>query len=149
MLTNHPKSSNHPNIFELTHDLPHVRMEKRNFFTSTKDSTRGFRYFGPTLLNMARDMYKVPVVKELYKRRKEFDLIMVNHMFNEVRISFAPIYVKVSYNEQVITDEILQLPVIVSPLLGSSPVNVTPSQSFSTVFYFSRRVEGRDGRERW
>ncbi|TOF71959.1 hypothetical protein CGJ15_27720, partial [Vibrio parahaemolyticus] len=40
------------------------------------------------LPTLARELYKVPVVKDLYKRRKEFDVIVIDHLFNEVVYPF-------------------------------------------------------------
>nr|XP_045586570.1 UDP-glucosyltransferase 2-like [Procambarus clarkii] len=88
MLTNHPKSSKHPNIHEVTHNLPHFSVDKMNMFDTRKDPTRGFSILTTVLPAIARDMYKVPVVKELYERRKEFDLIVVNPLFNEAAYPF-------------------------------------------------------------
>lgn len=85
MLTNHPKSSKHPNIHEVTHGLPYFREDGKNMFEVRKQSKMGgLQLFVDSLPLIARDMYQVPEVKELYERRKEFDLIVVNHMFNEV-----------------------------------------------------------------
>ncbi|XP_042233287.1 UDP-glycosyltransferase UGT5-like isoform X2 [Homarus americanus] len=89
MLTNHPKSSKHPNIFEVTHGLPHFREDNVNMFDSRKDPTGGLNIFVTALPAIARDMYKVKAVKDLYDKRKDFDLIVVNHMFNEVAYPFV------------------------------------------------------------
>nr|XP_045604546.1 UDP-glycosyltransferase UGT5-like [Procambarus clarkii] len=89
MLTNHPKSTKHPNIHEVPHGLTHFREDNINMFDSRKDPTGGFQLFLDSLPPIARELYKVPVVKELYDKRKEFDLIIVNHMFNEVAYPFV------------------------------------------------------------
>ncbi|XP_069190581.1 UDP-glycosyltransferase UGT5 isoform X2 [Procambarus clarkii] len=88
MLTNQPKSSKHPNIHEFSHDLPHFRVGEVNMFDYRSDPTGGLTEFEVVLPLMARDIYKVPVVKDLYERRKEFDLIIVDHAFNEVVYPF-------------------------------------------------------------
>ncbi|XP_053653649.2 UDP-glycosyltransferase UGT5 [Cherax quadricarinatus] len=89
MLTNHPKSSKHPNIREVDHDLPHFKEDHINMFDTRNGSTGLIQLFNTVLPAMARDMYKVPVVRELYDRRKEFDLIVVNHFYNELAYPFV------------------------------------------------------------
>lgn len=85
MLTNHPKVSMHPNILESYHELPHMKL--LDMFNKGKEMSGGLSTFGDFLPAMFRELYKLPSVKELYKKRKEFDLIIVNHMFNEVSMS--------------------------------------------------------------
>lgn len=60
----------------------------KTVFEKGKSASGGLGVFAITLPAMAREMYKVPSVKQLYEKRKEFDLIIVNHMFNEVSNSF-------------------------------------------------------------
>lgn len=88
MLSNNPKSSRHPNIYEFEHGLPDFNTDNMNMFDIRKDPTGGFTLFTIALPAIARKLYKVPKVKELYEKRKEFDLIIVNHMFNEVVYPF-------------------------------------------------------------
>ena len=85
MLTGLPPSSKHPNITDINHEMPYVGDTTRNMFEKGK-SSGGLATFMITLPAMARDMYNVPSVRKLYEKRKEFDLIIVNHMFNEVSI---------------------------------------------------------------
>nr|XP_045586778.1 UDP-glucosyltransferase 2-like [Procambarus clarkii] len=87
MLTNRPKSSNHPNIHEVTHGVSHFKEDKVNMFDYLKDPTGSFQMFVDMLPAIARDFYKDTLVKELYERRKSFDLFIVDHAFNEVRTS--------------------------------------------------------------
>ncbi|XP_042233281.1 UDP-glycosyltransferase UGT5-like [Homarus americanus] len=89
MLTNHPKSSKHPNIFEVPHGLPQFREENMNMFEMRKSPGGTFNMFTTALPAIARDMYKVKAVKDLYDKRKDFDLIVVNHMFNEMVYPFV------------------------------------------------------------
>ncbi|XP_069945347.1 UDP-glycosyltransferase UGT5 isoform X2 [Cherax quadricarinatus] len=86
MLTNHPKSSKHPNIQEVNHGLPYFH--NINMFSYLNDPTGAFSQFTTVLPAVARDLYNVPEVKDLYERRKEFDLFMVDHAFNEVAYPF-------------------------------------------------------------
>ncbi|KAK8744542.1 hypothetical protein OTU49_000857, partial [Cherax quadricarinatus] len=88
MLSNHPKTSKHANIHEVTHGLPHMSQDNVNMFDYRKDRSGPFKHLKVALPAIARDLYKVPVVKEIYERRKEFDLIVINHMFNEVAYPF-------------------------------------------------------------
>lgn len=90
MLTNHPKSSEHPNIHEVTHGLPYFKEDEMDMFEVRAEAKAGgFQVFIDSLPAFAREMYYVPVVKELYEKRKEFDLIVVDHMFNEVVYPFV------------------------------------------------------------
>lgn len=87
MLTNHPKSSEHPNVHEVQHGLLRLKEEKNNMFEVRSMGTMGgFQLLAETLPAVAREMYQVPVVKELYEKRKEFDLIVVSHRYNEVSV---------------------------------------------------------------
>ncbi|KAK8724713.1 hypothetical protein OTU49_011232 [Cherax quadricarinatus] len=88
MLTNHPKSSKNPNIHEVHHGLPHFKEDNINMFSARKDPGGIFQIFVTSLPLIARELYQVPVVKDLYQKRKEFDLIVINHMFNEVAYPF-------------------------------------------------------------
>ncbi|XP_063840610.1 UDP-glycosyltransferase UGT5-like isoform X2 [Scylla paramamosain] len=87
MITNHPKASTHPNIHEIHHGLTH--MELLNMFNKGKEMSGGLSSFDNFLPAMSWDLYKVPSVKQLYEKRKEFDLIIVNHMFNEIVYPFV------------------------------------------------------------
>ncbi|XP_069180849.1 UDP-glucosyltransferase 2 [Procambarus clarkii] len=88
MLTNEAKLAKYPNIREVTHGLRHFKHEHRNMFEYLNDPIGGFGSFKYILPAIARELYKVPVVKELYEKRKEFDLIVVDHEFNEVAYPF-------------------------------------------------------------
>ncbi|XP_069165915.1 UDP-glycosyltransferase UGT5 isoform X1 [Procambarus clarkii] len=85
MLTNFPKSSKHPIITEITHDLPYFKFENINMFGAASNVMNIFT----KLSFVAREMYHVPAVKEFYQRRKEFDLMVVDAMFNEVAYPFV------------------------------------------------------------
>ena len=88
MLSGLPPASKHPNIMEINHEMPYMEENTVNMFESRKSSTGGLEVLQIIFQSMARDMYKLPSVKKLYEKRKEFDLIVVNHMFNEVSVSF-------------------------------------------------------------
>ncbi|ROT73743.1 UDP-glucuronosyltransferase [Penaeus vannamei] len=89
MLVNHPPASKHPNVLEINHELPDFRVENLNMFETRGNTAAVFGLFQKALPAIASKLYKVPKVKELYDKRKEFDLIVINHMFNEVAYPFA------------------------------------------------------------
>ncbi|XP_063840845.1 UDP-glycosyltransferase UGT5-like isoform X2 [Scylla paramamosain] len=87
MVTNHPAVATHPNIHEIHHGLKHVNMT--DMFNRGREMSGAYAHFQYFLPSMARDLYDVPSVKRLYEKRKEFDLIIVNHMFNEIVYPFV------------------------------------------------------------
>ncbi|ROT72759.1 UDP-glucuronosyltransferase 2B19, partial [Penaeus vannamei] len=89
MLVNHPPALKHPNVLEINHGLPDFREENLNMFETRGNPAAAFGVFQKALPAIASKLYKVPKVKELYDKRKEFDLIVINHMFNEVAYPFA------------------------------------------------------------
>ena len=84
MLTNIPVASTHPNITDINHGLSYFEDTKRNMFEIRKNENMNL--LKETMLSFAKNLYKVKAVMELYERRKEFDLIVVNYKLNEVRI---------------------------------------------------------------
>lgn len=52
-----------------------------------KDNVGGLASFQVVLPTMAWEIYKVPSVKKLYEKRKDFDFMVVDHLFNEVSFS--------------------------------------------------------------
>lgn len=45
-----------------------------------------FYFFQYTLSRLAREMYDVPEVKEMYENRKDFDIFLVDELFSEVSV---------------------------------------------------------------
>ncbi|KAK8724701.1 hypothetical protein OTU49_011230, partial [Cherax quadricarinatus] len=86
ILSNNTKLSEYPNITEVPHGL--IPAEPLDAFRYRKDWTGGWTMFEVILPNFAQNLYKIPAVKELYERRKEFDLFLVDHAFNEVAYPF-------------------------------------------------------------
>lgn len=82
MVTNHPAIATHVNIQEIYHGLTDVNLT--DMFNRGKEMSGALAHFQYFLPTMARNLYNVPSVKHLYETRKDFDLIIVNHMFNEV-----------------------------------------------------------------
>nr|XP_053653818.1 uncharacterized protein LOC128703242 [Cherax quadricarinatus] len=97
ILSNNTKLSEYPNITEVPHGL--IPAEPLDAFMYRKDWTGGWTMFEVILPNFAQNLYKIPAVKELYERRKEFDLFLVDHAFNEVRSSMYYSRVRMSHNE--------------------------------------------------
>ncbi|XP_076063027.1 UDP-glucosyltransferase 2-like [Oratosquilla oratoria] len=89
MLSNLPPTTKHPNIHEVCHGLKDFDTDSINVFEIRKQSPGVFGHFQAVLPPIARKLYHVPSVKNLYERRKEFDIIIINHMFNEVAYPFA------------------------------------------------------------
>lgn len=89
MLTNLTKVSKHPNIKEVNHYATPFNDEDTNMFECLKDPTGSFLVLERIIVPVARNFYKDPTVKELYERRKEFDLFIVDHAFNEVSFSLV------------------------------------------------------------
>lgn len=84
MLTGLPPVSKNKNIYEINHELTYMSELTVNMFERGKDAAGGLASFQVILPALARELYKVPAVKQLYEKRKDFDLIVVNHLFNEV-----------------------------------------------------------------
>ncbi|XP_045130167.1 UDP-glycosyltransferase UGT5-like isoform X2 [Portunus trituberculatus] len=79
MLTMVPESSTHPNITEVSFSLANVNVDSSNMFDLLGTSIR--TTYMPII---AREMYKLPCVKKLYKERKQFDLIVVDYSFSQI-----------------------------------------------------------------
>ena len=88
MLSNNDEPVQRENFYEIYHQVPYFDEAKLNAFEIRKDNQSGFTHFRTKLPLMARHFYQIPEVKQLYERRKEFDLVIIDHMFNEVGASF-------------------------------------------------------------
>ncbi|XP_050693308.1 UDP-glycosyltransferase UGT5-like [Eriocheir sinensis] len=88
MLTGLPPSSKNPNIHEINHGLQYFG-DKKSMFEKGKDGIGGLGAFKFMLPALARELYKVPAVQQLYEKRKDFDLIVVNSLFNEPAYPFV------------------------------------------------------------
>ncbi|XP_064113060.1 UDP-glycosyltransferase UGT5-like isoform X2 [Macrobrachium nipponense] len=89
MLSNTNKPIVHPGIHEIAHNLPEFDVSTLNLFDTRKEPEGSFYLFIDAMPKFARKIYHLPQVKELYARRKEFDLVIADHMFNEVVYPFA------------------------------------------------------------
>lgn len=56
-----------------------------NLFDFRNDPTGGFSILVDILPAMAKKLYKIPQVMDLYHKRKTFDLIIVDQLMNEVK----------------------------------------------------------------
>ncbi|XP_071532733.1 UDP-glycosyltransferase UGT5-like [Panulirus ornatus] len=83
-----PAVFNHPNITEVV--LPLGRSNSpSNHFDIRRSLTGGIHLLEETLPAKASKFYTIPVVKDFYRRRKEFDVIITTHIFNEMAYPFA------------------------------------------------------------
>lgn len=89
MLSNYPASSKNPNVTEFNHELTDFDVSNMNLFEERHDPTGGFSVMEEILPPMARKLYQVPIVKDLYAKRKTYDLIIVDHIINEVIYPFV------------------------------------------------------------
>lgn len=89
ILSGLPPTSKHPNVTEINHELPHLGDNINDMFQHVNSLVGGWELFKIPLPAMARDIYKVPSVKKLYEKRKEFDLVVIDFMFNEIIYPFA------------------------------------------------------------
>ncbi|XP_064112827.1 UDP-glycosyltransferase UGT5-like isoform X2 [Macrobrachium nipponense] len=89
MLTSYDIQHQNPNIREIPHGLPHYPDTNVNMFNEAKKKTGIISVLKDRMCKMARDIYRVPHVKELYRKRKEYDLIVLDHLFNEFSYPFV------------------------------------------------------------
>ncbi|XP_063606320.1 UDP-glycosyltransferase UGT5-like [Penaeus indicus] len=89
MLINHAVESKNENITFVFHGLDDFRPENISMFRIRNDIQEATKIYSKKLLAASKKLYKVPKVRKLYERRKEFDLIIVFHMMNEVAYPFV------------------------------------------------------------
>ncbi|CAL4070509.1 unnamed protein product [Meganyctiphanes norvegica] len=89
MLSNHPSTFKQSNITIINHGLTDFNIDEMNMFEARTNPSAGRKIFTTALPAIAEKLYHVPEVLDLYQRRKEFDLFIVNHMFNEVVYPFV------------------------------------------------------------
>ncbi|XP_045616802.2 UDP-glucosyltransferase 2 [Procambarus clarkii] len=88
MLTSNQELVDYPNIQEIYHGIPIESMFNRSLFEDRNDPIGIFLLLGEILLTVVKRIYQVPVVKDLYHRRKEFDLVIINQRYNEIVYPF-------------------------------------------------------------
>uniref|UniRef100_A0A2P2I7E1 UDP-glucuronosyltransferase n=2 Tax=Hirondellea gigas TaxID=1518452 RepID=A0A2P2I7E1_9CRUS len=89
MLSNHEAPDQNPKIKYIRHNLDHFKEEEMDMFAVQKNPSKIFDIFTTVFPLIARDIYDVPVVKELYNKRSEFDLFIVDAIFNEGSYPFV------------------------------------------------------------
>ncbi|KAG0730428.1 UDP-glucuronosyltransferase 2B7 [Chionoecetes opilio] len=89
ILSSLPLGFKHPNVTEIYHDLMQKHKLPDDMFEVRKASAGGLEIFKDVLPGLAKDLYKVPAVKKLYEKRKEYDLIITDHEFNEIAYPFV------------------------------------------------------------
>ncbi|XP_076042879.1 UDP-glycosyltransferase UGT5-like [Oratosquilla oratoria] len=89
MLTNQAPSSKHPNIYEFTHGIRETDFDRFNVFEYLKETEDSFTQPAYVFEALARNLYQVREVKEIYNKRKEFDLIIIDSFINDVAYPFV------------------------------------------------------------
>nr|XP_045608557.1 UDP-glycosyltransferase UGT5-like [Procambarus clarkii] len=89
MLTNQPPTATHENITEVYHGLPNILQYGANMFSRRSSATAFVNKFGESVVEMSRSIYQVPAVMDLYSRRKEFHLIIINMLYCELMYPFV------------------------------------------------------------
>lgn len=84
VLSSFQQLSKNPNISEISLKLPTASDGILPMFEKRRDGIAGLTVMETILPAMAKEFYKIPTVKELYEKRKNFDLIVINQLFNEV-----------------------------------------------------------------
>ncbi|XP_076057693.1 UDP-glycosyltransferase UGT5-like [Oratosquilla oratoria] len=86
ILSNLPPAMNHVNVQEIQHSVySHDHMSP---FELRGREMKTFSALAEILSEVARKLYTEPVVRDVYNRRKEFDVIIINHLMNEVAYPF-------------------------------------------------------------
>ncbi|ROT79971.1 UDP-glucuronosyltransferase 2C1 [Penaeus vannamei] len=89
MLSSYPASSKNANVTEIDHGLKDMHHDNYNLFESRDDPSGGLSVLSELIPVMVKRLYRIPEVKELYEKRKTFDLIIVDHMINEMVYPFV------------------------------------------------------------
>ncbi|XP_050729374.1 UDP-glycosyltransferase UGT5-like isoform X3 [Eriocheir sinensis] len=88
MLSGFQQSSENQNILEINHGVSAFSEATASMFSLRNDGVGSLSLFENYLPTLARELYKVPKVKQLYGKRKDFDLIVVDSLFNEISAQF-------------------------------------------------------------
>ncbi|KAA0184510.1 hypothetical protein HAZT_HAZT005992 [Hyalella azteca] len=89
MLSNQPAPDNNPNIRYIENPSKHVDTDKVNAFEILGSPEKMFKTFTELIPKVAQEIYKVAEVADLYEKRREFDLIVIDALFNEVMYPFT------------------------------------------------------------
>lgn len=74
----------HENLTLLRHRLQGYNNEKVNFFDLGTSLSTAFGSSLKSLWDLSRDLYTDPLVQDLYKRKDEFDVVLLDAYMNEV-----------------------------------------------------------------
>lgn len=85
MITPFEAPDTNPNITYINHGLP-FNLQNNNVFEIRTDIRLLMEKFTKDVPNLARNFYNVPIIKEIYNKRKEFDLVVFDWSANEVNI---------------------------------------------------------------
>ncbi|XP_076042289.1 UDP-glycosyltransferase UGT5-like [Oratosquilla oratoria] len=89
MLTNQAPSSKHPNIHEFTHGIREADYDSFNVFEYLKENEESFAPSAFIIETLGRKLYHIQEVKDIYNKRKEFDLIVIDSYMNDVVYPFV------------------------------------------------------------
>ncbi|XP_076042878.1 UDP-glucosyltransferase 2-like isoform X2 [Oratosquilla oratoria] len=89
MLTNQAPSSKHPNIYEFTHGMEETDFDSLNVFKFLIQP--GASFVPPAFIfeALGRNLYQLQEVKDIYNKRKEFDVIVIDCYMNDVVYPFV------------------------------------------------------------
>ena len=83
MLSNHELDNT--KIKHYTHGVRDFDSENMDMFAAVLNPEKMMEEFEQIFLNISRKMYQEPIVQTLYNQRKDYDLLVVNQGFNNVR----------------------------------------------------------------
>ncbi|XP_076048216.1 UDP-glycosyltransferase UGT5-like [Oratosquilla oratoria] len=89
MIKNSDMNSQHPHIHEIRHNLDYADPSKLNLGEAWGTMDVILKFFDEDFPKLTRDLYKVPKVAQIFKRRQEFDVVIIDHPYNEMALPFA------------------------------------------------------------
>ena len=90
MVSNHPLEN--PKITHFLHGVNDFNSEDIDMFEFVLHKEKMKGTLAQIFVNVSSKMYEDPVIKMLYEKRKEFDLIIMNDKFNNVSDMVAKLY---------------------------------------------------------
>ena len=85
MITPFAAPDNNPNVTYINHGLP-FDPQSHNMFEIRDDMSLMINLFMHELPELTKEFYNIPSVREIYNKRKQFDLIIFDWSFNEVSL---------------------------------------------------------------
>ena len=83
MLSNHDLDN--PKIKHYRHSIQETDWELMDMFEAMFNTDEMYEELEEGYRNISKKMYEEPAVKMLYAQRKDYDLIVLNDIFNSVR----------------------------------------------------------------